>query len=85
MTLKMCVLKEGQSKQSQLLLISHKEKQPDIRCFMMEVHATTVKGFCSKRRKASACAIYGCGRKVEMVQWKLQVQRHYHIEYAFSL
>ena len=79
MALKTCVLKEGQSKQSQLLLISHKEKQPDIWCFMMEVHATPVKGFCSKRRKASTRAIYGCGRNVEMVEWKLEVQRHYHI------
>ena len=79
MALKMCVLKEGQSKQYQLLLLSQKEKQPDIRCFMMEVHAKPVKGFCSKRRKASARAIYGCGRKLEIVEWKLEVQRHYHI------
>lgn len=39
MALKVCVLKKGQSKQYQLLLISHKEKQPDIQYFMMEVHA----------------------------------------------
>ena len=79
MALKMCVLKEEQSKQYQLLLISHKEKQPDIQYFMMEVHAIPVMCYCSKRRKASACVVYGCGRKLEIVEWKLEVQRHYYI------